>query len=139
MTIKQKKYIEAKLRGDNGTQAAIKAGYSPKSARKIASENQTKPDIISEIDKGIARIEAKTNITIEFIQKEHARIQLLAEEKGDISTANACLTAIGKTIGAYRDNLTTDNTTRQELNAMQQQELEQIARETKIRLSQKIG
>ena len=37
--------IEHQLQGKSGKQAAIAAGYSEKTATKIASENQTKPDI----------------------------------------------------------------------------------------------
>jgi hypothetical protein len=36
----------------NGTQAAIRAGYSADSARSIASENLTKPNILAAVDQG---------------------------------------------------------------------------------------
>ena len=52
LTEKQKRFVrEYKTNGGNGTQAAIKAGYSEKTARKIASENVTKPDIIEALEK----------------------------------------------------------------------------------------
>ena len=47
MTPKQKRFIEAYY--GNATQAALAAGYSPKTARKIGQENLTKPDIIAAI------------------------------------------------------------------------------------------
>lgn len=51
LTEKQKRFVrEYKINGGNGTQAAIKAGYSEKTARKIASENVTKPDIIEALE-----------------------------------------------------------------------------------------
>lgn len=51
LTEKQKRFVrEYKTNGGNGTQAAIKAGYSEKTARKIASENVTKPDIIEALE-----------------------------------------------------------------------------------------
>jgi len=90
------------------------------------------------VKQSIARIQAKnkanTDITVKFIQDKHLAIFDLAIEKGDLSTANAALTGAGKTIGCYQDNLKTDNTTRQELNSIQQKELEDIAREAKLRL-----
>jgi len=50
MTTKQKIFIEAYLaNGYNGSRAALKAGYSEKTAREIARENLTKPDIKEEI------------------------------------------------------------------------------------------
>lgn len=109
MTFKQKKFVENLISGDNQTQAAIKAGYKPKNARIRASENVTKSNIKAELDKRKAEIEQKTNITVESIQQEHARYQLLAESKGDLSTATANLIAKGKTVCAYSDNINTTN------------------------------
>lgn len=47
LTAKQRRFIDAY--DGNGTQAAIAAGYSPKTARAIAKENLTKPHILAEI------------------------------------------------------------------------------------------
>ncbi len=48
---KQIAFVNEYLRnGWNATQAAIKAGYSKRSARSIGSENLTKPDIREQID-----------------------------------------------------------------------------------------
>ena len=53
---KQRVFIEAYLRSWNATQAAIEAGYSPKSARVIGHENLTKPDISAEIQRRVGEI-----------------------------------------------------------------------------------
>lgn len=45
MTPKQKKFCEYYIQSGNATDAARKAGYSEKTATKIASENLTKPEI----------------------------------------------------------------------------------------------
>ena len=45
LTNKQKRFCEEYLVDLNATQAAIRAGYSPKTARSIANENLTKPAI----------------------------------------------------------------------------------------------
>ena len=45
LTAKQQRWIDEYLVDLNGAAAAIRAGYSPKSARAIAHENLTKPDI----------------------------------------------------------------------------------------------
>lgn len=47
LTSRQKKFIEA-YQG-NATEAAIKAGYSEKTARQMGAENLTKPDISAAI------------------------------------------------------------------------------------------
>lgn len=45
MTAKQRRFCDEYLIDLNATQAAIRAGYSKKTARKIGQENLTKPDI----------------------------------------------------------------------------------------------
>ena len=44
-THKQQRFVEEYLVDFNATQAAIRAGYSRKTARQIGEENLTKPDI----------------------------------------------------------------------------------------------
>ena len=53
LTKRQKLFVEAYLRTFNGTQSAIEAGYSERSARSTASENLTKPNIATEIKRRI--------------------------------------------------------------------------------------
>ena len=43
LTAKQKIFCDEYIISLNATQAAIKAGYSKKTARKIAAENLTRP------------------------------------------------------------------------------------------------
>ena len=43
MTKKQKRFVEEYLIDLNATQAAIRAGYSPATAKEIGCENLTKP------------------------------------------------------------------------------------------------
>lgn len=56
ITEKQKVFINEYLRDFNGTQAAIRAGYSPKTARQTAYENLTKPYIRQEISTMLERL-----------------------------------------------------------------------------------
>nr|WP_206764723.1 terminase small subunit [Paenibacillus larvae] len=53
MTEKQKRFADYFVETGNATEAAIKAGYSEKTARFIGSENLTKPNIRSYIDQKI--------------------------------------------------------------------------------------
>ena len=57
MTDKQKRFCDEYLIDLNATQAAIRAGYSEKSARAIANENLTKPYIKAYIDERMAEKE----------------------------------------------------------------------------------
>ena len=49
MNEKQKRFCEEYIIDHNATQAAIRAGYSGKTAKQIGSENLTKPDIAEKI------------------------------------------------------------------------------------------
>lgn len=57
LTDKQRLFCEEYLIDLNATQAAIRAGYSEKTARKIGSENLTKPDIRAYIENRLAEKE----------------------------------------------------------------------------------
>ena len=45
MNARQQKFCDYYLQSGNATEAAVKAGYSKKTARAIGAENLTKPDI----------------------------------------------------------------------------------------------
>ena len=47
MTARQKKFCDEYLISGNATDAAIKAGYSPKTAKQTGSENLAKPDLLA--------------------------------------------------------------------------------------------
>lgn len=57
MTAKQQRFCDEYLIDLNATQAAIRAGYSEKTARQIGQENLTKPAIKEYIDKRMAEKE----------------------------------------------------------------------------------
>lgn len=59
MTAKQKMFCDEYLIDLNATQAAIRAGYSKKTARKIGQENLTKPDIKQYIEQRMAEKESR--------------------------------------------------------------------------------
>jgi phage terminase small subunit len=57
LTLKQRKFIDEYLIDFNGTQAAIRAGYSKNSAAEIASENLIKPNIKAEVARRLKEAE----------------------------------------------------------------------------------
>ena len=59
LTEKQKAFCDFYIETLNATEAALKAGYSKKTARKIGSENLTKPDIKKYIDERLKQIESE--------------------------------------------------------------------------------
>lgn len=59
LTAKQQRFCDEYLIDMNATQAAIRAGYSKKTARIIASENITKPNIKAYIQQRMAEKESE--------------------------------------------------------------------------------
>lgn len=57
LSLKQKRFVDLYLQLANATKAAIRAGYSPKTAYSIGSENLTKPEIIEYLQKRRTQIE----------------------------------------------------------------------------------
>lgn len=57
MTLKQKRFCDEYIRTGNGTASAITAGYNPKCANSIASENLTKPIIRAYVQKRLAELD----------------------------------------------------------------------------------
>ena len=51
LTPKQARFIDEYMIDLNATQAAIRAGYSKKTAKQVGSENLTKPDVAAEVSK----------------------------------------------------------------------------------------
>ena len=71
LTEKQKRFADEYIKSGNATQAAIKAGYSKRTARTIAQQNLTKLDIKSYIDERMRTIENNRIMTakeaVEFL------------------------------------------------------------------------
>lgn len=74
MTKKQKLFAEEYLIDLNATQAAIRAGYSPNTAKSIGCENLTKPDIRTYIEKAMAERSKRTGINQDRVLQELAKI-----------------------------------------------------------------
>lgn len=73
MTEKQKAFCDYYIETGNATEAAIKAGYSKKTAKVIGSENLTKPYLKQYIDERLAKIEderiAKGEEVLQYLTK----------------------------------------------------------------------
>lgn len=74
LTAKQQRFVDEYLKDLNATQAAIRAGYSEKTARSISNENMTKPDIQAAIAKGMQDRSGRTQITQDMVLQELAKI-----------------------------------------------------------------
>ena len=126
LTAKQQRFCDEYLIDLNATQAAIRAGYSKKTARKIGQENLTKPDIKQYIENRMAEKEKSliadqdevlryltsvlrgesqsTEIVVEGIGdgcSEARTIQKEPSEKDRLKAAEL----LGKRYGLYKDTI----------------------------------
>ena len=67
LTPKQDAFVREYLLDLNATQAAIRAGYSAKTARAVGCENLTKPDIAAAIAEAQARRAERTRIDADWL------------------------------------------------------------------------
>lgn len=74
MTPKQERFVQEYLVDLNATQAAIRAGYSERTAKVIGHENLTKPDVQAAIAAAQQERAKRTGITQDRVLQELARI-----------------------------------------------------------------
>ena len=105
LTPKQQRFVEEYLIDLNATQAAIRAGYSEKTAKEIGSENLTKPNIAKVIAEAQEKLSNKAQVTVEMV------VQGLLNEAKDLSegsTQSARVSAwahLGKHLGMFKDKI----------------------------------
>lgn len=69
MTARQRKFCDEYLISGNATDAAIKAGYSPKTAKQTGSENLAKPDLRAYIDEQLEKLHSAKIADAEEVMK----------------------------------------------------------------------
>lgn len=74
LTDKQRRFVDEYLVDLNATQAAIRAGYSQKTARQIGDENLSKPDIAKAVQEAQAARSKRTEVTQDMVLRELAKI-----------------------------------------------------------------
>ena len=67
MTEKQKRFCDEYLMDGNATQAAIRAGYSKRTAVDIGHENLTKPNIKKYIDERLEQIQSEKIASVQEV------------------------------------------------------------------------
>lgn len=74
MTDKQQRFVEEYMIDFNATQAAIRAGYSPKSAARQGRELLNKPPCAAALARARAELSAKTGVSAERVINQAAAI-----------------------------------------------------------------
>ena len=110
LTAKQKAFIAEYLGEKNATKAAIKAGYSKKTAPFIGAENLKKPQIKTVIDKKLEESNQRVIVTREYVLNSLKEIADACKVKykngvGDSTGANRALELIGKTMAMFSDKV----------------------------------
>lgn len=70
LNVKQQRFVDEYLIDLNATQAAIRAGYSAKTAAVIGAENLTKPNIAAAIQKAIDARSERTKVTQDDVLRD---------------------------------------------------------------------
>lgn len=76
LTPKQAQFVREYLVDRNATQAAIRSGYSVKTAATIGDENLRKPEIATAIQKAMDKRSERTEITADRVLREIACLAL---------------------------------------------------------------
>lgn len=74
LTAKQQLFVQEYLVDLNATQAAIRAGYSVRTARAVGSENLTKPDIAAAIAEARAKRTERVEIDQDYVLRQAVKL-----------------------------------------------------------------
>lgn len=74
LTGRQRKFVEEYLVDMNATAAAVRAGYSPRTAKQMAHENLTKPDLRRVVDEALAVRAKRNEVKADHVVRELAMI-----------------------------------------------------------------
>lgn len=99
LTPKQSAFVHEYMIDLNATQAAIRAGYSEKTANRIGAENLSKPVIQRAIREQQQEIERRVMITVEWVLSQTAAIA--ADEDARTVDRLKALELLGKHLGIW--------------------------------------
>jgi phage terminase small subunit len=115
LTERQQRFVLAYADCGVAAEAYRRAGYNlvnPLQATSRACALVHKANIQAAINrlrnKRESEIAVQESITVEWLRAEHMRLAGVAEGVGDLTNATRNLEGIGRTLGAYSDNLTVD-------------------------------
>lgn len=105
LTPKQAAFVGEYLVDLNATQAAIRAGYSARTADRIGPELLGKTWVAAAISEGMSRRAEKTARTALDVLKDIQDVSREAREGGDLRTALKGLELEGKHLGMFLDRV----------------------------------
>lgn len=106
LTGKQKRFVEEyKVNGGNATQAAIKAGYSEKTAYSIGEENLRKPEIRDALIKEEEKMRQKYEYGVDELVKDIEDGLNMARLQNNPSAYFRGIELKGKAFGLFTDKV----------------------------------
>jgi phage terminase small subunit len=103
LTKKQERFLEEYVKDRNGIQAAIRAGYTEKSAHSMSLHNLRHPEIVSKLRKLSNVAQNRAEVDAEFVLRELKKVA----EQEDVaqSTKVRALELIAKHLGMLEDRI----------------------------------
>ena len=123
LNAKQARFVAEYLKDLNATQAAVRAGYSAKTAYSQGHDLLKKPEISEAVTKGTAKVCAKAEVSAEYVlssllniaercqqevpvyRKENGELVATGEYEFDSSGANKALELLGKHLALFTDRV----------------------------------
>ena len=105
LTAKQAAFVAEYLVDMNATQAAIRAGYSEKSAYRISSELLQKTSVAKAIAQAQAKRADKVGRTAEDVLRDIQSVTKDACNAGDLKTTLKGLELEGKHLGMFKEKI----------------------------------
>ena len=113
LTPKQERFVSEYLIDLNATQAAIRAGYSEKTAGAIGKENLQKPQIQEALTEARTKQQKRTSITADMVLNELAAVAF--DDADDCKDSRLrytnklkALELIGKHLGMFTEKVSVD-------------------------------
>jgi len=103
LTDKQERFVSEYLIDLNATQAAIRAGYSKKTAQQQGSENLSKPVISEAIAKAKNEAAKRNETTVDMIDKMHKAAYSVAQKSRQPSAMTQSAQNLAKLHGLITD------------------------------------
>lgn len=103
LTAKQQAFCQEYLVDLNATQAARRAGYSPKTADVQGYQLLQKTSVADRISELQAERQERTSVTADCVLKELVRSHEAARDAGRFSDNNEALELLGKHLGLFTD------------------------------------
>ncbi|MBH1851922.1 terminase small subunit [Stenotrophomonas maltophilia] len=99
LTPKQQRFVQEYLQDHNGTQAAIRTGYSAKTAKQQGSRLLADPRIQAAVRAGQKKVAKKAEVTVDSLMAELEQARKLALKEGQASAAVTATMGKGKLAG----------------------------------------